>query len=244
MYDPILSGKRTGIAYYRQIANTLIIRIQSGQYSPGERLPSDRDLSEEFGHNRHTVRRALDLLESEDLIVRRQGRGTFVADPLPVRRSKTQISLGLIDITRAMGVRPDAKVLGVTVEHAGDIAPVLDLQQRDCVIHIHRLRSLNDAPIIVEHIYLKHALLPELEKLDLSQSLRNIMRDQYGIAVTHNRIEFESILSTEEVSTLLDIPLGSPLLLEKRITYAAEGMPCEYSEHVYPGDRFSFVFRD
>lgn len=236
-------SKRTGIAYYRQIANTLALRIRSGRYAPGERLPSDRDLSAEFGHNRHTVRRALDLLEAEDLILRRRGRGTFVVDPVPQKNSKTRISLGLIDITRALGMRPKADVLDVCIEAAREIGAILAIDARDKVIHIHRLRSYDDAPIIVEHIYLTQALLPDLERLDLSGSLRSIMQDQYGLVVAHNQIEFESVLSTGEHSRLLNLPEGSPLLLEKRITYTDAQVPCEYSEHAYPGDRFSFVYR-
>ena len=232
-----------GIAYYRQIANTLVIRIHTGQYASGERLPSDRDLSEEFGRNRHTVRRALDLVEAEDLIVRQRGRGTFVADPLPLRKSKTQISLGLIDITRALGMRPEATVLSVTVEQADEIATMLDIEAQDQVTHIHRLRSLNDDPIIVENIFLATSLFPGLERYALSQSLRDIMREHYDIEITHNQLVFESILSTEEVSSLLNIPVGSPMLLEKRVTYADNGCRCEYSEHIYPGDRFSFVLK-
>jgi DNA-binding GntR family transcriptional regulator len=140
-------------------------------------------------------------------------------------------------------MRPEATVLSVTVEQADEIATMLDIEAQDQVTHIHRLRSLNDDPIIVENIFLAQSLFPGFKRYDLSQSLRDIMREHYDIEITHNQLVFESILSTEEVSSLLDIPVGFPMLLEKRVTYANNGSRCEYSEHIYPGDRFSFVLK-
>src|SRR3990172_5374396 len=98
-----MHNKQDGIAFYRQIADILIKRIRAGQYSPGERLPSDRALSAEFGHNRHTVRRALDVVEEQKLITRQQGKGTFVAKTLPASPEKKHLSVGLIDTTRQLG---------------------------------------------------------------------------------------------------------------------------------------------
>ena len=231
-----------GIAYYRQIADRLIQRIFDGDYAPGEQLPSDRELSTEFGHHRHTIRRALDIVESQRLIKRQQGRGTFVADVLPPPTEKTRLPIGLIDMTRRLGQRPAATVLdvSVSVSQANHISDALQIASDDKVIYLHRLRFIDDEPVILEHIFVPHRLAPGLEHDDLNQSLRDLMINQYQLAITHKVIEFESILANSYAAKHLRIAIGSPLMLEKRVAFTADNVPCEYSKHIYRGDRFSF----
>lgn len=232
-----------GIAYYRQIADILIARIYNGSYASGERLPSDRELGLEFGHNRHTIRRALDVVEAHNLIVRRRGKGTFVAENIPPGPPRTELPIGLIDITRQLGARPAAEVLKVMVQPANGVAARLRINKDDRVIYLHRLRYLEGEPAIVEHIYVPQALCPGLERYDLSQSLHQLMHRAFGLDVTHKEVAFESILSDGYVSQLLKLPVGSPMMLERRILYAKDGVPREYAEHIYRGDRFSFTLR-
>jgi GntR family transcriptional regulator len=232
-----------GIAYYRQIADILIRRIHSGDYQPGEQLPSDRDLSSEFGHNRHTIRRALEIIEDQRLITRQQGRGTFVATELPSATKKIQLPIGLIDITQRLGQRPDAHLLNIQVGPFGRVSKPLRLKGADQVIYIQRLRLIDNEPAILEHIYVPHTLTPDLEQQDLSQSLRNMMAERYGLVVTCKEIEFEPILSSSYISQQLGISVGSPVIMEKRLSFANGEIPCEYSEHIYRGDRFAFTLR-
>ena len=234
-----------GIAYYRQIADRLIQRIYDGEYAPGEQLPSDRELSTEFGHHRHTIRRALDIVESQRLIKRQQGRGTFVADVLPSPTEKMRLPIGLIDMTRRLGQRPAATVLDVSVSvgQADHINDALQIASDDKVIYLHRLRFIDDEPVILEHIYVPHRLTPGLEHNDLNQSLRDLMVDQYQLAISHKIIEFESILANSYAAQHLHIAVGSPLMQEQRVVFTADNLPCEYSRHIYRGDRFLFSLR-
>ncbi|HLV35868.1 MAG TPA: GntR family transcriptional regulator [Spirillospora sp.] len=229
-----------GIAIYRQIADILVKRIRAGQYSPGERLPSDRELSAEFGHNRHTVRRALDVVEELQLITRHQGKGTFVVRTLPAPPEKKHLSIGLIDTTRQLGTRPPARVLSVSVQSADQVAFNLNLNPGDLVTYLHRLRLIDNTPMIVEHIYVPQALAPKLEDYDLNQSLHEVMTTRFQIEIAGKDVTFESIPSDGYISQLLNIPVGSPMLLEKRLSYTTDHVPCEYSEHIYRGDRFVF----
>ena len=232
-----------GIAYYRQIADCLIQRIYDGEYPLGEQMPSDRELSVEFGHHRHTVRRALDIVEAHALIERHQGRGTFVAEVLPPLNEKTRLPIGLIDMTRRLGQRPAASVLSVSVSEANHVNEVMQLELDEPVICLHRLRYIDDEPVILEYIYVPHKLAPGLEHKDLKQSIRDMMVEQYQLTIVQKEIEFESILSNSYTSQRLGIAVGSPLMLEKRVAYTENNILCEYSEHVYRGDRFAFTFR-
>ncbi|MAS35984.1 MAG: hypothetical protein CL610_18395 [Anaerolineaceae bacterium] len=235
-----MRSNRQGIAYYRQIADILIKRIHNGVYAPGEQLPSDRELSAEFGHNRHTVRRALDVVAEHKLITRQQGRGTFVTTTVPAAPEKRHLSLGLIDMTRQLGARPAARVLEAIVRPADQVAEILKLKPSDLIIYIHRLRYVDNTPMILEYISIPYAFVPGIEHEELSQSLRDLMVDQFDIHLTDKEVTFESNASDGYVSQMLNIPLGSPVMLEKRLSYDADQTLCEYSEHIYRGDRFAF----
>lgn len=235
-----MHSKPDGITYYRQIADIIIKRIRTGQYAPGARLPSDRKLGAEFGHNRHTVRRALDVVEEHKLITRHQGKGTFVVKTLPSSPEKNHLSIGLIDTTRQFGTRPAARVLQVSVQPADQVAEQLRVRSDEPVTYLNRVRSIDNTPLIVEHIYVPQKIAPGLENFDLKQSLRDLMTTQFQIIIAHKEVTFESIPSDSHVSQLLGIPVGSPMLLEKRLSFTADNTPCEYSEHIYRGDRFVF----
>lgn len=235
-----MSKKQSGIAIYRQIADILTLRIKQGKYKAGEQLPSDRDLSTEFEHNRHTIRRALDILEGNKLIVRHRGRGTFVADTLNTKDSRTSLTLGLIDLTREIGERPTAKVLHTYLQTTDQIDKPHTVPIEGAYYVIHRLRSINDDPLIIETIHIPILIVPDLLTHDLTASLRELLHETYNIQIVRVDISIESILSDAYMSTLLNIPIGSPLILEKRLAYTADEDMCEYSEHIYRGDRFTF----
>jgi len=232
-----------GVTYYRHVADIIKHRIYNGVYKTTEKLPSGRELSQEFRCNRHTIRRALDIVEMEDLIVRQQGRGTFVAHQLPVKSKKNQLALGLIDITHSLGFRPAANILGSAVQPAGEKAGRLNIKEDDEVTYIHRLRIIKKSPAIIENIYIPSAQIPNLIDHDLSQSLRDLMANIYNIKIAHSEVIFESILSNVYVSNLLNIPIGSAMMFENRTSYNSSGIIIEYSEHTYRGDQFSFILK-
>ncbi|MBZ0304323.1 MAG: UTRA domain-containing protein, partial [Anaerolineae bacterium] len=123
---------------------------------------------------------------------------------------------------------------------AEQVAQYLGLRPEDLVTHVHRLRLIDHTPMIIEHIYVPQKLAPGLEQSDLSQSLRDLMAAHYQIEAASKDVTFESIPSDGYVSQLLNIPVGSPTMLEKRLSFTADLVPCEYSEHLYRGDRFAF----
>lgn len=234
---------QNGITYYRQIADILITRIYNGIYQPGDQIPTGRELVKEFGCNRHTIRRALDILEIQELIVRKQGRGTFVVEVLPSNSPKTQLAIGLIDISHALGFRPQAEVLSVSVQPADEVASHLNINKSEKVTYIRRVRIINKRPAIVELIYIPIKIAPNLIKCDLSQSLRHTLKETYQLQTNRHEVIFEPILSSGYVSEFLEIPVGSALMLEKRTAYTKDNTITEYSEHMYRGDQFSFVMK-
>lgn len=237
--------KRTkeGISYYRQIADILILRIQDGVYGVGDKLPSAEKLGREFGHNRHTVRQALMILETQKLVSCQQGRGTFVLEQTEQFRSKQERLLGFIEMTREQyGKNLVTQVISVKVQSAGESARFLNIEEDDLVTHLHRLRLIDGKPMIMEYIYVPQTLCAGLEEFDPIMVVHSsFMIETYGLKAAAINITLEPIVAQSYSANLLQIPIGSPMMLENRVTLTAEGIPFEYSRHLYRGDSFTFT---
>lgn len=236
-----MDREKTSPPLYVQIADDLLDRIESGEIRPGDRLPTERKLSEQLNVNRLTVRRAFKLLETQGLLERRQGSGTYLAD----RKIERQASV-LISFTKGMqrrGYLPGARVIlfeRKTVEPS--LAGVLNLSGSAMVYHIHRLRTINQEPVLLERLSIPVLRFPDFEGHDLStHSLYEVMRKEYGVTVDHARQSLEPAVALTYEAGLLGVPVGAPLMLELRVAFDQEGTPVEFGEDLYRGDRFQFV---
>ena len=233
--------EKTSLPIYAQIADNLLNQIESGDLRPGDRLPPERKLSEKLSVNRMTVRRAFNLLESLGLLYRRQGSGTYIAD----RKIERQASV-LISFTKGMrrrGYLPGARVIlfeRKVVE--ASLAKVLDLSDSASVYHIHRLRTINQEPVLLERLTIPVHRFPDFERYDLStHSLYEVMQMEYGVSVAHARQSLEPVIALEYEASLLEVPAGAPLMLEVRVAFDQAGSPVEFGADLYRGDRFQFV---
>ena len=226
---------------YSQIADNLLDQIEAGKLTPGDRLPPERDLSQQLGVNRLTLRRALRVLESQGLLVRRQGAGTYIAEP-KIEREANQ----LISFTKGMsqrGYKPGARVIRC-LQRPAEAAAVrlLKLKAESPVYDIHRLRLLNGEPVLLERYLLPAARFPELHKHNLSRrSMYEVLEKEYGVTVSQARQSLEPVTATEYEAELLRVKPGAPLMLERRLSFDAAGRPIEYGKDLYRGDRFRFV---
>ena len=188
-----------------------------------------------------TLRRALRLLETQGLLVRRQGAGTYVAEPkIEIQASR------LVPFTRGMkrrGFMPGARVITFerrTAEAA--VAKELRLPLSAPVYFVRRLRLINQEPVMLERFTLPAHRFPGFEKYDLSsRSAYDVMEKEYGITVVRARQSLEPVVATEYEAELLGVELGAPLMLERRLSVDADDLPFEYGEDLYRGDRFRFT---
>lgn len=231
----------TAIPLYNQIAESLLDQIEAGRLEPGSRLPAERELSEMLGVNRMTLRQALQVLESQGLLVRRQGDGTYVAQPKLERQAGR-----LISFTRGMrrrGFKPGAKI--VAFEEApveASVAAHLHLRVSEPVYRLHRLRLLNGEPVLLERFTIPVHRFPGLEQHDLAnRSMYEIMEKEYKVTVSHAQQSLEPVLAAEYEAGLLQVSIGAPLLLESRLSFDKENQPVEYGKDLYRGDRWKFV---
>ncbi|MBL7163932.1 MAG: GntR family transcriptional regulator [Anaerolineales bacterium] len=226
---------------YIQIADSLLDQIESGELAPGTRLPPERKLSELFEVNRLTLRRALGRLETLGLIIRQHGKGNFVAEPKIERQTG-----GLVGFSRGMerrGYAPGAQVITFEqrpVEAA--IARRMEMPVLTPVYYGHRLRLINQEPVMLEEFWMPVHVFPDLERHDLTNhSTYEIMEAEYGVSMIKARRSFEPAIATEYEAELLGIEAGAPLMLVRRLAFDQNERCVEYGKDLYRGDRFRFV---
>ncbi len=228
-----------GMPLYLQLKRLIKAQIQDGRLAPGDRVPSERELSDQFGMSRMTARQALIELVREGLLYREQGRGTFVA----VRK----VSQGLLTVTsftedmHSRGIVPSSVILSLTTE-----APSLPDRERlrlelgHQMVRVRRLRLGDGRPMALEEASLPQSLVEGIEEHDLSRgSLYEFLKSrQIELQGAHQTLE--AILADEEQAMLLAVPQGAPLLLLERLSYDQFGRPAEFVRAVYRGDRYRF----
>ena len=239
-----MDNVKSSVPQYIKIADSLINQIESGELEPGTRLPSERELSVLFDVNRLTLRRALSKLESQGLIIRKHGKGNFIAEPKIERQTKQLISF--TNGIKRRGLAPGAKVINIEqrpVEAA--IAKQLKVPVLTPVYHVLRQRMINQEPVMLEQLWAPVHCFPGLEKQDLNnRSVYEIMKSEYGITMTRAQRSLEPVIATKFEAEVLRIEIGAPLLMERRLGFDQNSNCMEFSKDLYRGDRFRFIFAD
>ncbi len=229
------------IPYYVQVKEALRERIEQGGWKPGDQLPGELELCQLFDVSRTVIRQALKELTYEGLIVREQGKGTFVAEP-KISESLVQKLTGFYQDMVEQGHTPITKVLKQIVGPASPkVATYLGLEPDTPVIEIDRLRFIQDESIVLVTTYLPYHLCPELAKVDLShQSLYAFLEKQCGLVIARGHRTIEAGLANEYEARLLQIEKGAPLIILDSVSYLNDGTPIEYYHALHRGDRSRF----
>lgn len=224
---------------YRIVRDKLVRRLVDGYWSPGAPLPSEMQLAAELGVSQGTVRKALNEMERENLVVRRQGRGTFVA-----RHDEERILFQFFKLTPDTGGRqfPESRVASVRqgLANAAERS-ALNLGQKARVVRIRRLRVMGAKPAIAETIVLPEALFPGLATTELPNNLYGLYAMRYGITVARARETLKAVSLGAEDAELLGIAAGIPVLLIDRIALSLEGTPVEWRVSACLTDEFHYL---
>ena len=231
------NGQR--LPLYQQLKEFLNEKIDSGEWQPGHRLPTEVQLSSEFGVSRVTVRQAMELLVRQGLVERKQGRGTFVGRPKVAHNLLSMFTSGA-DIRRTTGQVPQLGLYELKqVEPSTVVQARLKLEPGERVYQLRRTLRAESEPLMLINSWLPVSLLPGLEDRGLNhRTIREVLLD-YGIAATHQYKEVEVTMVDEEEADVLATRPGSPALL---MTYVSErnGVPFEYRKMVVRGDRCKY----
>jgi GntR family transcriptional regulator len=224
---------------YRQVKDVLVRRIADGVWAAGGALPSEPDIAADLGVSHGTVRKALDELAAENLVVRRQGKGTFV-----VRHDEARILFQFFKLIPDTGERrfPDSRILGVEVREAdAEAARILALRKGAKVVALERVRSLADKVCIVERIVLPKVLFPGIEKRDLPNNLYELYRAEFGVTITRAAERLKAVPASRREARHLDVPVGAPLLAIDRTALAIDGAPVEWRVSLCRTDAFHYL---
>jgi GntR family transcriptional regulator len=221
---------------YYEIEQALRARI--AELKPDEPLPSDAMLCEEFGVSRMTARNAVQRLVQEGIVYRVPGRGTFVAEP-PVHRQAGNL-LSFTEEMRRRGRVPSSRVLAHEVrEPRPSEASRLRLRPGDNVLVLRRLRIADTEPMAIEEaVFPAAAVASLLESADLEHRSLHDTLVHGGHIPTQGRARLGAEAAGPQDAALLDVPEGSPLLVEKRVIHDQDGRPLELCESRYAGDRY------
>lgn len=211
---------------YRQVRDVLVKRIVDGVWKPDEVLPSESDMANDLGVSQGTVRKALDELEAEKFVLRRQGKGTYVAS-----HDEARILFQFFKLMPDSGdvEFPESRIIGVKAETAdARTAAALNLRAGARVVQIERLRSLAGQVCIFERILLPRALFPGIEKRDLPNNLYELYRSDFGVTVVRASEKLKAVAATRRQAKHLGLEAGAPLLSIDRTAFASDGRAVEW----------------
>lgn len=234
-------GKEVPIPLYYQIKARLLEAIESGQLKPGDRVPSERELTTQFSVSRMTARQALSELETQGYLYRLQGKGTFVSTP-----KLDQPLAGLTSFTEDMrrrGLEPGAQTLTAGEMAAGRrVARALGIGEGQMVYKLERLRLAGGQPMALEAAHIPVSYAPGLlDGVAINQSLYKLLADRYGIHLVRATQSLESVAANAYEAELLHVREGTPLLLLERIARDTSDRPVEFVRSLYRGDRYRFT---
>lgn len=223
---------------YVQLMEELETSIRNGVYKPGDKIMTEAEMAKEYGVSLITVRKAVGSLMEKGLVVRKQGKGTFVTKPKYSRNMKKLQSF--TEMCEQMGVKPGAQVLENRLIMADKkVAHRLGIEPGSNVVYISRLRLADGEPVQVEKSYfpLKYAFLLE-EDLN-NGSMFECLKEKAGAKVASSEKMIELCRATAEEAALMDVKKGDYLLFVKSTAYDENGEPMYAGIQLINGDRFS-----
>ncbi len=241
IYVPITSMMRqssvespTFSPLYRQIKGLILQSLDNGEWRPGESIPSEIELAQRFGVSQGTVRKAIDEMAADNLLVRRQGKGTFVASHADPRAFFRFLRL----VPLAGGLEPARSVpLECWRAKAGmEAARVLGLKLGDPIVIVRRLLIFADVPVVVDEIYLPGEIFNglTLEVLrDSSDSLYSLFEEKFGVRMIRAEERLRAMAADRSSAELLQVVEGSPLLSVERISFTYGDRPVEWRRGLY-----------
>ena len=226
------------IPLYYQIEGAIRRKISSGEFAPGSRLPSEEALAREYKVSRVTVRQALSRLETQGLIVRRRGKGTFVTEK--AASFETPKFTGSMEHLISMGLRTSVRIMDFgMIKPPQRVREALELGRASRVLRIEKVRLVEDKPFS----YVLNFFPPEIGKrMSLDEALvkpvLKILEDDLGIRLAHAIERIEATTADEYISSLLEIDLGNPLLKMERTVYDEANRAVEYVSVLYRADKY------
>lgn len=219
---------------YRQIKDFLIRSLEEGEWGPGDAIPSEGELAARFNVSQGTVRKAIDEMVVENMLVRRQGKGTFVATHDDPRSFYRFLRLVPDDGRLIQGVS-DAHICEM-VAASSEVAEALGLADGDALIRVQRVLRFAGEPVVFDQIYLVAESFAGLTLEALrsgERSLYSLFESDYGVRMIHAEERLRAVAADEESAARLGVAIGEPLLRVERTAYTYGNKPVEWRLGLY-----------
>ncbi len=219
---------------YRQIKALLTRSLQGGEWRPGEVIPSEVELAGRFKVSQGTVRKAIDALADENLLVRRQGKGTFVAT-----HTEEQVQF------RFLRLMPDDGEVGGMARRfidcrrlraPAEVARALALKAGDAAVQVRRVLSFRGKPVVLDDIWLPGPAFKGLtaERLaDYKGPMYGLFESEFGVRMIRAEEKLRAVAADADAAALLTLPLGAPLLSVERLSFTYGDRPVELRRGLY-----------
>lgn len=230
----------TATPRHERVSSWIRDQIESGKLLENDQLPSENQLGTRFEVSRITIRRALQTLESEGLIYRKQGLGSFVADN---RLHQGLESLSdFVEDMEAAGLAPESIVLSQGTEQASPrIATSLGIKEGTVVWRIDRLRKGDGETLAYDRTWMPMFYAHLLQQRDLeSTTIYSILEEEHDICVCRGAFRIEAVNAPNDVAQHLDVPWGRALLLIERTTYSDADQQVYFQQRFYRSDRVAY----
>jgi GntR family transcriptional regulator len=225
---------------YQQIKGLILHSLQSGEWKPGEAIPSEMDLAARYRVSQGTVRKAIDELSTDNLVVRRQGKGTFVAT-----HAEQHVQFRFLKLVPDIGApgsegpaQRDIIDCHRTRANA-DVARALALKTGDAVLQARRVLSYGGVPTIVEDLWLPATPFKGLtaERLsDYHGPMYALFEVEFNVRMVRADEKIRAVPATDGLEVLLQVAPGTPLLSVERIAYTYQDAPMELRRGYYRTD--------
>ena len=225
---------------YRQIKALILDGLRSGEWKPGESIPSEMDLAARYRVSQGTVRKAIDELAAENLLVRRQGKGTFVAT-----HAEQQVRYRFLRLMPDSGSQDSEgpahrAVLDCRrVRASADVARVLGLRSGDSVIQVRRVLSFGSVPTILEDLWLPGNAFKGLTSQQMAGHhgpTYALFEVEFGVRMVRAEEKIRAVVADAAQAELLQISRGAPLLSVERVAYTYNDVPMELRRGLYRTD--------
>lgn len=233
--------KRSPIPLYFQLKTLLLERIQAGELKPNDQLPPESEIAAAYDVSKATVRQALGELVSAGLVLRVQGRGTFVAEPR-VEQGPRELTSFTLEMSKR-GHAASSRVLDKSVVAADDeLAERLNVPAASPLFRLERLRLADGEPMGLQTAFVPLELVDGILEQDFTgKSLYGVLQTHYGLAPAQAIERHFAVVVNARQAALLGIAAGSPALAAERVALLPGGRPLEFTRSVMRGDRYSIL---
>jgi len=236
--DPTPAADGAGPAFsplYRQIKALMTRSLQRGEWRPGELIPSEMDLAARFKVSQGTVRKAVDELAAENLLVRRQGKGTFVATHA---EEKVQFRFLRLTPDRAGDdERMTRRFIDCERQRPKpELAKALRLRANDAVIRVRRVLSFRNMPVVLDDIWLPAAMFKGLTAETLAAyrgPMYGLFETEFGVRMIRAEEKIRAVAADAPSAALLALAAGAPLLSVERLSMTYGDVPVEWRRGLY-----------